>query len=122
VIVMKNYEIHKNKIGDYPFVIFSTSYVSPIENIMDIEQELGFHFKGKVLFDLLLSNGVSSNRFVEADYDGEKFDYSSFKTLNQVGLEIKKESSEFYRTHTEFLTNSILPNAHQFLIKKGKLI
>jgi len=119
---MKSYKIHKkNNVEEYPFVIFSTSYVSPIEGIMDIEEELKYLFKGKVLFDLLLSNGMSSNRFVEALFDGERFDYSSFKSLNNVDAELKQESTIFYQNNSELLENSILPNAFQYLIAKGKV-
>lgn len=120
---MKNYEIQRfDNIGEYPFVIFSTSYVSPIETIMDIEQDLEALFKGKVLFDLLLSNGVSSNRYLEANFDGKQFDYSSFRSINEIDTEIKKESCEFYRKNKGLLENSILPNAYQYLIKKGKIL
>lgn len=119
---MRNYEIQRfDNMSEYPYVILSTSYVSPLDDIMDIEHELQPYYKGKILFDLLLTNGVSSNRFIEAEFDGRKFNYSSFKPLNQVDTEIKKGSSEFYRKHTELLENSILPNAYQYLIKKGKL-
>lgn len=120
---MKNYEIQKvdNPEG-YPFVVFSTSYVSPIEGISEIEGELENNFRGKVLFDLLLSNGLSSNRFLEADFDGKHFDYTSFKTLLEVNIEVRKELTEFYQKNVEYLKNSVLPNAHQYLIRNGKIL
>ncbi|MFJ5717291.1 type II toxin-antitoxin system RnlB family antitoxin [Neobacillus sp. NPDC093127] len=118
---MKNYEIQKLNYDDYPFVIYSTSYVNPIEDIDHIEEELKLLFKGKVIFDLLLSNGASSNRFVEAEFDGDKFNYNSFKALPEIDNCIAKLSSDFYRRHSDLLENSILPNAHQFLIKKGRM-
>ncbi|MGO4348141.1 type II toxin-antitoxin system RnlB family antitoxin [Paenibacillus sp. MCAF9] len=121
--MLKNYEIQKSGNNEgYPFIIFSTSYMSPIDDIICIEHDLQSQYKGKVLFDLLLSNGVSSNRFVEAEFNGEHFDYSSFKTLRSVCIAIKKESTEFYKNHTDFLENSTLPNAYQYLIKKGKVL
>lgn len=119
---MKNYEIQKLNYDDYPYVVYSTSYVNPIEDIGYIEEELKLLFKGKVIFDLLLSNGISSNRFVEAEFDGDKFKYTSFKALNNVDTGIVKESSDFYRKHSALLENSVLPNAHQFLIKKGRIL
>lgn len=120
---MKEYEIQKNSnIEEYSFVIFSTSYVSPIERLREIEKELNSLFEGKVLFDLLLSNGVSSNRYVEAFFNGHNFEYTSFKSLSNVKIELKKESTNFYRNHSELLKNSVLPNAYQYLIKKGKVL
>jgi len=120
---MKNYEIKKiENIGEYLFVIFSTSYVSPVEKIMDIEHELKSHCKGMVLFDLLLSNGISSNRFMEAYFDGKHFNLSSFKTLKQVDICIKEKTIEYYRANTLLLENSILPNAYQYLIINGKMM
>lgn len=120
---MKEYEIQKNSnIEEYSFVIFSTSYVSPIERLREIEKELNSLFKGKVLFDLLLSNGVSSNRYVEAVFNGQNFEYTSFKSLINVEMQLKRESTNFYRNHSEFLENSVLPNAYQYLIKKGKVL
>lgn len=122
---MKNYEIQKlNTIEDYSYVIYSTSHVNPVKELKNIAEDLKSHFKvkGKVLFDLLLSNGVSSNRFMEAEFDGIAFNRTSFKTLQSVNKVIKEESSEFYQKNLEFVENSVLPNAHQFLIKKGKLI
>lgn len=120
---MKNYQIQKvENIANYPFVVYSTSYVSPIEAITDIEHELQSQFRGKILFDLLLSNGVSSNRFIEANFDGDHFDYSSFKSLILVDGEIKKKLIEFYKKNTVLLENSVLPNAYQYLIKNGKVL
>ncbi|MGG0569098.1 type II toxin-antitoxin system RnlB family antitoxin [Priestia megaterium] len=122
---MKNYEIQElNVIEGYSHVIYSTSHVNPVKELKEIAEDLKSHFevKGKVLFDLLLSNGVSSNRFLEAEFDGLAFNRSSFKSLNDVNQLIKKESSEFYQKNLDFVENSVLPNVHQFLIKKGKLI
>lgn len=123
VIKMKNYQLQKNyETEQYPYIVYSVSYISPIEELPDIAEELKNHFQGKVLFDLLLSNGVSSNRFLEAEFDGSAFNYSSFKSLSNVNDLVKKGSSIFYQSNVEFLENSVLPNAHQFLVKKGKLI
>lgn len=118
---MKNYEIQKVDYQEYPYVIFSTSYVNPIEDIDDIEEELKPLFKGKVVFDLLLSNGLTSNRFVEAEFDGTRFNHASFKALKDVNDLIIREATNFYSIHSELLKNGILSNAHQFLIKKGRM-
>lgn len=120
---MKNYEIQKlNNDFEYPYVIYSTSYINPIEDLNNIEEDLKWNFKGKVIFDLLLSNGVSSNRFIEAEFDGDKFNYNSFKSLKDVDTLVVQKSSDFYQRNLSLLKNSVLPKSHQFLIEKGKLI
>ncbi|MBU8967513.1 type II toxin-antitoxin system RnlB family antitoxin [Bacillus safensis] len=120
---MKNYEIQElHNCQMYPFVVFSTSYVNPLEDIEYIQEELKDRFEGKVLFDLLLSNGNSSNRYLEAEFNGFHFDFSSFKVLEKVDTFLKETTGRFYQNHPNYLPNSILPNAHQFLIKKGKFL
>lgn len=118
---MKNYEIHKSN-NEYPYIVFSTSYINPLEEIEEIEKEMEFQFQGKVLFDLLLSNGLTSNRFLEAEFWDGKFQYTSIKPVNNLDNLIKKESIHFYRENIELLQNSVLPNAHKFLIKQGQLM
>jgi hypothetical protein len=115
---MKTFEI-KESTNEYPIVIYSLSYVSPLGSLPIIEKELE-SYRGKVLFDLLMCNGLASNRFIVADYDGDKFDVGSF-TITQVGTSIKKESLSFYMTDPSLLENSVLPRPHQFLIKKGRI-
>ncbi|MED4990887.1 type II toxin-antitoxin system RnlB family antitoxin [Parageobacillus toebii] len=120
---MKNYIIDEQKgCKKYPFIIFSISYISPLEEIDLIEKELKCRYKGKILFDLLLSNGISTNRYLEAEFNGENFILSSFKPLIQVDYTIKERAAIFYREHAEYLKNSVLPNAYRFLIKKGRIL
>lgn len=118
---MKNYEIHKLN-DEYPYIVFSTSYINPLEEIEEIEKELECEFQGKVLFDLLLSNGLTSNRFLEAEFDGVKFRYTTIKSVSNLDNLIKKESIHFYLENIDLLQNSVLPSAHKFLIKQGRLI
>ena len=111
----------QNQSGDYPIIVFSVCYISPIENYRKIEEELVGH-QGTILFDLLLSNGLSSNRYITAEYSEGKFDLMSFKELVNPPYELKLISTYFYQKHSNFLENSVLPSAHQFLIKKGKVL
>ena len=118
---MNRYEIIRIDNGDLQEVlVLSTSYVSPLGSLPIIEQELEGH-QGEVLFDLLLSNGFASNRFLVAQFDGNKFDVNSFKAVESISPSIKEKAGEFYREHPEYLENSILPTAQKFLIKKGQI-
>ncbi len=117
---MKNFEIQKLHNSVYPYLILATSYVNPLSNLDDIESVLKPEDAGKVIFDLLLANGVSSNRYMEAEFDGDRFDFTSFRPLEEVDTHIKEQSGEFYRKNEDLLDNSVLPRSHRFLLKKGK--
>jgi Antitoxin to bacterial toxin RNase LS or RnlA len=115
---MKNYHIQEVNLNEYKYIVFSCSYVNPTEELNQIEQEL-HGYCGKVLFDLLLSNGFNSNRYVEAIYNGKEF--VSFKVIENIDPQIKEISGHFYRSHLEYLDNSVLSNAQKFLIKRRKI-
>lgn len=119
---MKTYEIQK--IGDnhpYLFLVLSTSYCSPLDYLSDVAESLGQECKGKILFDLLLTNGNSSNRYIEAEFNGLEFDYSSFKIPLSIDLKIKGVSAFFYKNHDQFWSSNIVSNSFKFLLKKGVL-
>lgn len=115
---MKRFEIRKLDNSYYDYLILSTSYINPLQSISDIEQTL----KAKnirILFDLLLSNGNSENRFIEATFNGQKLD--NFRECNNVDVGIRKEAGLFYQQNTNLLNNSVLSRPTKFLISKGKL-
>jgi hypothetical protein len=97
---MRNFEIVKR--GKYIF-IQSTSYNSPINSLEQIATTLRKNrYEGKVVFDLLLATGNTSNRFLIT-----KFETSSFRKT-QIPVRIRKEIVIYYKRHSEFLSNSIL--------------
>lgn len=119
---MKTFEIKKIEDQDNICLVLSKSYINPIDDLGLIEKELRQGFVGKVIFDLMLSNGNSSNRFMEAMFDGQKFDYSSFK-ITDVDMRIKKISAGYYQENPHLLEgNYVLSNASKFLLKKGKVL
>jgi hypothetical protein len=119
---MMAFEIRKIEKPYNIYLILSNSYNSPIEHLEQIETNLRNSYSGRVIFDLLLSNGNSSNRFIEAKFDGEKFDYTSFRILPEVDREIKEVSASYYRNNENFLQSSIVSNAFKFLLRKGKVL
>ncbi|ONN64049.1 hypothetical protein BTM36_24020 [Herbaspirillum sp. VT-16-41] len=69
---MKRYHILDLK-SDSCKVVVATSYVSPLSQVYAIALELkSIGYQGDVIFDLVLSNGFSSNRFLKTDFDGEQ--------------------------------------------------
>lgn len=118
---MKNYIIDENtEDTSYDCIIYATSYMSPIDNINEIEKDL-VGSKKSVIFELLLCFGRSSNRFVTATFDGEKFIKDSFHVLSkeEQNEKLLVLSQKFYIENQEYLDNSILSNAQKKLIKKG---
>lgn len=106
--MMKNFEIIKR--GDCMFVQ-SISYISPINSLMEITNELYLlNYEGNVVFDLLLTNGDSTNRFLISKFSNKQFLMKSFKKT-EIPLTIMADVVEYYKDHPEFLSKSILTNS-----------
>lgn len=106
-----NFEIQHINTDIYKIIVFSRSaitisaYISEVSNILETN-----HFKGLVLFDLLLSNGTSS-RYYEANFDGKDFEINTFKLNQEISDEIKSISNSYYRNNIRVLRRSILSTA-----------
>lgn len=119
---MNNYQI--KEINDYKYksIIFSTDYISPIEELDEIEFKLkSCNYLGYIIFDLLMVNGNSENRFMEVYFDGEKFDRNSFKIAKKLSTHINTVSSDFYFNNLAIVEKSRLSNPIKFMIKKKRL-
>ncbi len=105
---MKKFEIIKR--GNYMF-IQSVSYNNPINNLNQVAKELRkYKYEGNVIFDLLLSTGNTSNRFLVSRFLNRNFETKSFKKT-QISPKIKNEITIYYKDNIEFLKNSILPKS-----------
>ena len=119
---MSDYEL-LNINQKYQYVVIATSYVNPIDELYNIEDDLRQQkFIGQVVFDLLLCNGITDNRYIEVYFNGSTFDISQSKTLNDIDIEAKKTIYSFYISHINMLDYSSLPKAQQFLLKKGVIM
>jgi len=115
-----SYCIHKITANGLLAVIYSLGYDSPMNHLCSIEGELKkYGSSGEVVFDLLLSNGNTSDRFYRAIFNGEHLVESSIKKIKNPSSEIQKESLSFYHHKQEYLLNSVLNKAQRFLIKKN---
>lgn len=113
-------QYHLGRLEDATYIVWSVSYVSPTEHLDEIARTLAdCAYSGRVIFDLLLANGQTSNRFVSARFDGRDFDRASFAILSHELDTLKKVSLGFYHSHPELLENSVLPRAAQFLIRRN---
>lgn len=117
----QKYYIKKLPTNDVSVIVYSLSYDSPMNYLSSIEKDLAdTGVKGRVCFDLLLSNGNTSDRFYCAFFDGNKITYNSIKKETEIPTEIYEYSLNFYSDKEEYLTNSVLNKAQRFLIKNKK--
>lgn len=77
--------------------------------------------KGKILFDLLLSHGNTSDRFFEAVFNGQVINEETLKRLESISGNIRKLSLDFYNSQQDLVENSVLTRAQKFLVKKKAL-
>lgn len=119
---MKNYEIIKIKHSEYKCIIFSQSYQTPFSYLDKICVELKNYniFNCKVVFDMLLNMGNTSERFAEATFDGECFIDSTFQYIKiDKKNELRKISIEFLKNNSGILECSILNSVQKKMINKG---
>ncbi|MGB5158845.1 MAG: type II toxin-antitoxin system RnlB family antitoxin [Desulfobacterales bacterium] len=116
------YKIVKTPDTVYPYIVFATSYLNPLDQKEAIEKDLSrIGVKGKILFDLLLSHGNTPDRFFEAFFNGEKINETSIKNAGIISDLIREISLEFYHKQPQYLENSVLTKAQKFFIKRKKL-
>lgn len=106
------------RISDQVVIIFCTTYINPISYLPVIEEDLSkIYFNGKVIFDLLLSNGHSPNRFVEADVNEGKVNRCSMAVAKSSSLDefFITKTQEFYKSHPYLIEgNSILLDEEKY--------
>lgn len=82
-------------------IIYATSYFNPLGNLEQLSEELAASIKEScdILFDLLLSNGDSYNRFVTCKFDGGNIMRDSIDIISEDCIEptYKKIISNYYR-------------------------
>ena len=116
---MRNFELIKR--GNCMFVQ-SLNYNNPINDLNEISKELVLSdFEGSVVFDLLLTNGNSSGRFLISSFYNKRFEMKSFKKTI-VAKQIRKEIIIYYKKNRHYLSNSVLsPNTIEMIIKEEYL-
>lgn len=100
--------------------VFATCAVSPMEALEDVERELSAKkVFGKVLFDLLLSNGHKANRYFVAEFDGRKFSQDGFNSEMHRYESLSSVSAQVLKGHFSEVDPSLLSGAMRFALKKG---
>lgn len=113
-------EFVMQKINESQCIVLSTSYISPLDEISTLQNQLEKHScSGEVIIDLLLCNGVSDNRYVTMYFNGKNFDFSTLRVMPKVNDLITSISKSFYMCNKHLLTRGILPDAHRYIIEQG---
>ena len=104
----KHFELVHLNSSVYRFVVFATSGINPISELQEIENEL-LHLctKCEILFDLLLSNGDASNRFVSGFFDGIRFRPGTFKIVRSLPKEFRQVASNHFARSKNLFSRSM---------------
>ena len=117
-----NYNIDYHKCNKYSAIVYSVSYINPFEEILDISLEIKKTLSdgGFVLFDLLLSNGDSFNRFAEAYFDGREIKKDSINIISLDNVMELRQINLHYKGCSSELNNSVLTPSERFKYLKAK--
>ena len=118
---LKNYCIDFCECDKYSIVVYSVSYINPFVDLNDISNKIKetSPVSGFVLFDLLLSNGDSFNRFAEAYFDGMEIKKG---TISVVSLHNEKQLTQInshFKGRFAELNNSVLSPSERLRFAKA---
>lgn len=103
-------------------VVIALSYESPLDMLDAISIDLReISLDTSVIFDLLLCNGESSNRFVQGIFQNGKFVRDRFSVTSDVHHNISQNTRNFFIINTEYLKNGVLSNEEQRFILTGDI-
>lgn len=108
---MLSYTIESNMQNDkYGVVIYSLSYNNPLHDINSISLSLRQQRTSPsyVLFDLLLSNGVNFNRFVEGYFNGQTITFDSLSIVDIDDRYQIEYINSYYRNNPAVLNKGVL--------------
>lgn len=119
---MKRYHI-LDLYSDSRKVVMATSYVSPLSEVFSISDELReINYKGEVIFELVLSNGFSSNRFLRTSFNGEELDIAGIEVLTQIKQNILNEIYTFLSENPQYIKASSLPEPQKYALLNNVLL
>ncbi|WP_422452070.1 type II toxin-antitoxin system RnlB family antitoxin [Endozoicomonas sp. ALC066] len=90
-------------------VITAIAGYHPMQHLKALSAELNsIDYCGVVVFDLLVFNGQSDNRFATLFFNGKSFDRASFKTPTDIDQNLINKQDNYFRTHPDLLKKSVL--------------
>lgn len=117
---MNRFLVSTHPTHDLEAAVFATGAVSPMDALVEVEQDLRQkRIAGRVVFDLLLSHGNRANRYFIGDFDGEHFRSIRFESAKSRYADLSTVSAQFLREHAAEVDPSLLSGAMQFALRKG---
>ncbi|MDM9599235.1 type II toxin-antitoxin system RnlB family antitoxin [Pseudomonas shirazica] len=117
-----NYLLEKKSIpkADVCAQVLAANPHSPFEHLFEIEKQLSkSKIKGKILFDMLLSNGSRKNRFFIADFDGEHILMRTLMNVDQNYDVFSKSSAAIFLKNCSVIDDTLLTTAMKYALNKG---
>lgn len=93
--------VELQKIDNTNFIVYATSYLNPLSDMIEVSKEIASVVDKPcdLLFDLLLANGDSFNRYVICKFDGKDILRDSINVIaeNQIDDALMYRIREYYR-------------------------
>lgn len=93
--------VELQKIDSANFIVYATSYLNPLSDMCEASREIACVVDRPcdLLFDLLLANGDSFNRYVICKFDGKDILRDSINVIeeNQIDETLMSKIREYYR-------------------------
>lgn len=99
-------------------MVIATTCISPISTLTDIQNELEDK-SGRIIFDLTLINGTSSNRYITASFENGAVNRRSFEVVKVIESKVEYISLDFFAHHADLVKNGTIPNALKSLLIEG---
>lgn len=113
--------VKTNNRSPYGYILFSTTFINPLDLITDIENKLLFKiYTGTVLIDLLATNG-NTNRYFSCFFDSCKLDMKSIVAVD-LGFKLKKFCAQFYKDSFKEVNLTVLPKNDLRRVRTGIVI
>ena len=104
--------------SEYDYMVIATTCISPISTLTDIQNELEDK-SGRIIFDLTLINGTSSNRYITASFENGAVNRRSFEVVKVIESKVEYISLDFFAHHADLVKNGTIPNALKSLLIEG---
>lgn len=113
--------ISKLENSEYDYLIISTTYISPLSVLDNIQNELQ-NITAKLIFDLTLINGTNSNRYISAIIQDGIINRRTFAIAQKINLKVKQNSINFFMNNQKLVANGTIPKALKALLIAGEII
>jgi hypothetical protein len=114
---MKHYLLTLSPVGDVSALVFATSVERPHEYLSMLADELrAQHVSGRMVFDLLMSNGPKSSRYFCSVFDG--FQFGRMEPVEPDAC-LREVAAKFFSSHIEEFDTSLLTPAMRYALKRG---